>query len=76
MEQVNAWLAVGGAVVTVLAWLFRLEASVKNQADRHAEHVKHSVERHEAHLKRHDELKSDLSYIRQRIDQAPWVRHD
>lgn len=76
MEQLNGWLALGGAIVTVLAWLFRLEASVKNHERQHQDHMRESNARHEYHDKRHDELKADVSYIRHRIDQALSHRHD
>lgn len=52
-------LGVGAAVVGICAWLFRLEGRVNT----------HDVEHHQ-HRKSHEEIKVDISYIRQRIDSA------
>lgn len=52
-------LGVGAAVVGVCAWLFRLEGRVNT----------HDVE-HRQHRTNHDAIKSDLAYIRERIDSA------
>ena len=57
-------LGVGGTVVAICAWLFRLEGRVNT----------HDVE-HKQHRQNHDDLKSDVSYIRERIDSALNGRH-
>ncbi len=56
-ETVAMWLI--GLALTALVWAVRQEGRV-NAHDRELN----------AHAKRHDELRDDISYIRERIDSA------
>lgn len=53
-----------GAVVAVVVWLVRIEGRVNGHDREHMEHAK-----------RHDEMREDLSYIRDRIDRALNGKH-
>jgi Tfp pilus assembly protein PilO len=70
MEHAGVILSSVGAVVAVLAWLFRLEGQVNRQAQRHEDHIKSNDREHKQHHDRHEELRADVSYIRDRIDRA------
>lgn len=52
-------LGVGAAVVGICAWLFRLEGRVNT----------HDVE-HAQHRQDHEDVKTDVRYIRDRIDEV------
>ena len=70
MEHAGVILSVVCAVVAVLAWLFRLEGQVNRQAQRHEDYAKACDREMLQHHARHEELRSDVSYIRERIDRA------
>lgn len=57
-------MTIGGAVISGLVWLVRLEGRV-NGHDRE----------HKQHADRHEEMREDLAYIRERIDKALNGRH-
>lgn len=55
-------MAIGVSIVTVLAWFFRLEGRVNT----HAQQILDLKDLHAANTK---QLRDDVNYIRQRIDQ-------
>lgn len=57
-------VTVTASAVAVVVWLVRLEGRV-NGHDRE----------HKIHADRHEELREDISYIRERIDSALNGRH-
>jgi hypothetical protein len=63
MGEGVAIAAVSG-FVTAIVWLVRLEGRV-NGHDRE----------HRQHQERHDEMRADVAYIRERIDRAVNGRH-
>ena len=63
--MVEGWMLTAGAfVIGYIVWLVRLEGRV-NGHDRE----------HKEHKDRHDEMREDLAYIRQRIDKALNGKH-
>jgi hypothetical protein len=57
-------LAGGSVVVGAIVWLVRLEGRI---AGHDHEHLQHQA--------RHDEMRADLAYIRDRIDRALNGKH-
>lgn len=67
---VGAILGVGTAIVGSVVWLVRLEGRVNGHERQHAKHEERDEELKADFMKRHDEVRSDLTYIRDRIDRA------
>jgi hypothetical protein len=57
MLPLEQFLAVVIPTVAGLAWLFRLEGRINGHDTQHKQHQE-----------RHDQMREDLAYIRQRID--------
>lgn len=57
--DVGAIVAVGGALMGVIGWLF----NIKGRVDTHD--VLHS-----SHERAHEQMRDDLRYVRERIDRA------
>ena len=55
----GTWLGATVTVVGAIVWLVRLEGRVNGHDREHAQHKE-----------RHDDMRSDIAYIRQRIDSA------
>lgn len=57
-------LFTAGACVSAVVWFVRLEGRVNGHDREHGEHIR-----------RHEELRDDLAYIRERIDTAINGKH-
>lgn len=63
-------LVMGGVV-----WLIRLEGRVNSHDREHRIHRERVEELRDAHSRQHTELRSDIAYIRARIDNALNGKH-
>ncbi len=68
--MVNEVIGMVSTVVVVVVWLVRMEGRVNTQEQRHTDHIQANSKEHEQHKKRHEELRDDILYIRDRIDRA------
>jgi hypothetical protein len=67
---VGEFLTAGGLAVGVIVWLVRMEGRLNGVQQAHEEHVKTNDREHAQHHKRHEEMRDDITYIRERIDRA------
>ena len=58
-----------------LAWLFAIKGRVDAHDKQHADHESAIAAARADDLKRHEELRQDIAYIRQRIDSAINGKH-
>ena len=73
--SIEMFMLVAIPSVTCLAWLFTIKGRVDAHDKQHADHELAIAAARADDLKRHEELRQDIAYIRQRIDSAINGKH-
>jgi len=75
VAAVSAIFGFGTTLVLGVVWLVRLEGRVNEHERQHNAHKERDEEIKADFIRRHEEVRSDLTYIRDRLDRALNGKH-